>query len=62
MVAGIGGSSLPEMRATDRVPYFTSGIAYPDYSIFDSTIWAQGTKGVLYNGYFSNEWKLFLTL
>ena len=32
----VGGTGLAGCRLTDRLPYFTSGVAYPDCTIFDA--------------------------
>ncbi len=37
---------------------FTSGVGYPDYTLFDARILTSGDGGVLATGYFDAEWKL----
>ena len=33
---GIGGTDLKAMRRTDRLPIFTSGVSYPDWTLIDA--------------------------
>ena len=58
MVAAIGATGMTGMRLTDRLPYFVSGVAYPDWCVFDPTILERGTEGVRAAGYFGNDWGL----
>ncbi|MBA4190617.1 MAG: alpha/beta hydrolase [Planctomycetaceae bacterium] len=51
MVAAIAGTGTTGLRATDRLPYFASGVGYPDWTVFD-------TSGVVGTGYFGNDWKI----
>jgi len=51
MVAAIAGTGSSGLRATGRLPYFASGVGYPDWTLFDS-------KGVVGSGYFGNDWKI----
>lgn len=51
MVAAVAGTGPAGLRATDRLPAFTSGVAYPDWTIFDP-------KGVRAAGFFGNDWGL----
>ncbi len=51
MVAAIAGTGLTGLRATDRLPYFASGVGYPDWTVFDA-------KGIQGAGYFGSDWKL----
>lgn len=58
LVAGIGGPGLAGMRLTDRLPIFTSGTAYPDWTIIGADAAQQGTKGVIGAGFFGANWEL----
>jgi len=58
LVAAVGGTDIVGMRATDRLPYFTSGAAFPDWVVFDARAVEQGASAVLKAGYFDPEWKL----
>jgi hypothetical protein len=51
MVAAITGSGPIGMHLTDRLPYFASGVGYPDWVVWDP-------KGVIGSGYFGNDWKI----
>lgn len=51
MVAVIGGTSITGMRATDRLPIFAAGVAYPDWTVFKPTVWTEGTSGVVGAGF-----------
>jgi len=53
-VAVFGG--LPTSRAAGRLSYFTSGIAFPDWTILSTEVLVRGTKGVEAAGYFGNDW------
>ncbi|MBY0313424.1 MAG: S9 family peptidase [Phycisphaerales bacterium] len=46
LVALIGGTGLKGMRATDRLPYFLSGVGIPDMVAMKSTIWTEGPPAV----------------
>ncbi|HWD42017.1 MAG TPA: prolyl oligopeptidase family serine peptidase [Fimbriimonas sp.] len=54
LVAVVGGTGLAGMRETDRLPLISSGVAYPDWIVFDpaspGSIWA--------DGFFGNDWSL----
>lgn len=51
MIAGIGGTSLKGMRTTDRLPYFSAGIAYPDWTLIGPNAPTDGTAGVYGAGF-----------
>lgn len=53
----VGGTSLSGCRATDRLPYFVSGVAYPDYTIVTPAIYEQGIDAVLDAGFFDGAWR-----
>ncbi|MCE9563491.1 MAG: prolyl oligopeptidase family serine peptidase [Planctomycetes bacterium] len=50
MVGAVAGTGMLGLRATERLPYFASGIGYPDWTVFDA-------RGVVGAGYFGNDWK-----
>ncbi len=58
LVAVISGTGLAGMRSTDRLPYFVSGVHYPDWVVFGPSVWSEGTDGVTSAGFFSNAWQL----
>src|SRR5207253_389914 len=42
LVGAVAGSSLAGMRLTERLPYFTSGVGYPDWLVLDAESLARG--------------------
>ena len=53
----VGGTTLAGCRATDRLPYFVSGVAYPDYTVLTPAVYLQGIDAVLDAGYFDGAWR-----
>jgi hypothetical protein len=51
MVGVIAGTGLVGLHSTERLPYFASGVGYPDWVVFDA-------RGVVGAGHFGNNWKL----
>ncbi len=58
LIGAIGGTGLPGLRLTERVPYFTSGTPYPDWCVFGPKMLTEGMSGVLEAGFFDNRWGL----
>ncbi len=54
----VGGTGVKGLRATDRLPYFVSGIAYPDWIVFSADVWRRGDAAVLGAGLFGIDWSL----
>lgn len=54
----VGGTSLRAMRATDRMPYFLSGVGFPDVTVLDADIWSRGMNGVAGVGFFGYDWSV----
>jgi dienelactone hydrolase len=54
MVVAIVGTGLPGMRLTDRIPYFTSGVAFPDLTILGVESLADGA--IRAAGFFGIDW------
>ena len=44
------------MRLTDRLPYFVSGVAYPDCTVLSTDVLISGNAGVRAAGFFGNDW------
>lgn len=57
-VAAVTGTAAHGMRLTHRLPYFVSGVAYPDYFIFRSDALLDGLSGVEAAGFFDTDWSL----
>jgi len=55
-VAAIGGTHLPAMRATDRLPIFSSGTGYPDVLVIAPDYLQKGVAAVKWTGYFGHDW------
>ncbi|MEE8469234.1 MAG: prolyl oligopeptidase family serine peptidase, partial [Planctomycetota bacterium] len=55
-VAVVGGTGLAGCRTTDHLPYFVSGVAYPDWTVFGVDFLTEGLEGVRGAGYFSGDW------
>ena len=58
LIAIVGGTGIVGMRSTDTMPYFVSGVHYPDLFVYDSRIHTIGSKAVRVAGYFGNDWSV----
>jgi dienelactone hydrolase len=52
-VAAIAGSGTEGFRLTERLPYFVSGVGFPDWMLETDATLRKGMAGVLGAGYFS---------
>jgi predicted esterase len=52
----VAGSGLRGLRLTDRLPYFTSGVAYPDCVVMNEETLTAGPSGILAAGFFGGDW------
>ena len=57
-VGVVGGSGIVGMKAATPGRYFISGVAYPDFLLFDADSLTKGTKAVRAAGYFGDDWSL----
>lgn len=55
-VGVVGGSGVVGMRMIDRLPYFVSGVGYPDCIVISSEILNKSSVGVLSAGFFGLDW------
>jgi dienelactone hydrolase len=55
-VGVVAGSGLAGLRLTDRLPYFTSGVAYPDCVIVDAKRLSDNSSAFVAAGYFGGDW------
>ena len=55
-VGVVAGSGLVGMRLTERLPYFISGVAYPDCLLLSANRSAAGSAGLIAAGYFGPDW------
>jgi poly(3-hydroxybutyrate) depolymerase len=57
-VGVVSGSGPAGMRLTDRLPYFVSGVAYPDCTVIGPEMLAEGSAGVRAAGFFGLDWSV----
>jgi predicted esterase len=57
-VGVVSGSGLIGMRLTDRIPYFVSGVEYPDYLVINPDTLINGVSGVRLAGFFGPDWTI----
>jgi pimeloyl-ACP methyl ester carboxylesterase len=57
-VGVVSGSGLPGMRLTERMPYFVSGVAFPDCLLVGAETLTKGVDGVRMAGFFGNDWSV----
>ena len=58
LVGAVAGSGLAGMRLTERLPYFLSGVAYPDWIVLGPDVRTDGTGGIRAAGFFGNDWSV----
>ncbi|MBK8978032.1 MAG: alpha/beta fold hydrolase [Planctomycetes bacterium] len=54
----VGGTGIVGMRATDLLPLFVSGVAWPDWTVARASTWVDGIAGVAAAGFFAADWSL----
>src|SRR5262249_5347868 len=54
-VAGVSGSGLIGLRLTERLPYFTSGVAYPDLIVLRAPLSGASSPAPVAAGYFGAD-------
>jgi hypothetical protein len=57
-IGAIGGTDLLAMRATNRIPIFSSGTNYPDLLIATPDFLQKGTAAIRRVGFFGNDWSI----
>jgi len=57
-VGVITGTGIEGLKSTTPNRYFVSGSGFPDFMIFNSSMFREGIEGIVGAGYFDNEWKL----
>jgi dienelactone hydrolase len=55
-VAAVSGSGLTGLRLTERLPYFTSGVAYPDCFVLRAAALGESGPAPIAAGYFGADW------
>lgn len=58
LVGAIGGTTLPAMRSTDRLPVFLAGTAYPDVVVTGPDFLEKGPAAVKWTGFFGHDWSV----
>ena len=54
----VAGTGLKGLKATNRQPYFVSGVGYPDLLILGGDALSKGLAGIKAAGYFGNDWSV----
>jgi hypothetical protein len=58
LVGVVGGTGPVGMRLTDRMPYFVSGVEYPDLMVLGPESLERGSEGVRAAGFFGQDWRV----
>jgi dienelactone hydrolase len=58
LVGVVGGTGPVGMRLTDRMPYFVSGVEYPDLLVLGPEALVRGSQGVRAAGFFGPDWRV----
>jgi hypothetical protein len=58
MAAFLGVTGPKSMRIAERMPFGSSGVAYPDYVVVSADAFAKGNGAICAAGYFDNDWSL----
>jgi pimeloyl-ACP methyl ester carboxylesterase len=57
-VGVVTGTGVVGMRLTDRLPYFLSGVGFPDCLVFGPEALTRGSAGVRAAGFFGLDWSV----
>ena len=57
-VGVVAGTGVTGMRLTERLPYFVSGVAYPDFIVLGPDVLTAGTAGIRAAGFFGTDWSV----
>jgi hypothetical protein len=58
-LVGVIASTGPAGQSVlERLPYFVSGVHFPDWTVVSADMLTKGVEGVRAAGYFGNDWKL----
>jgi poly(3-hydroxybutyrate) depolymerase len=57
LVGIVAGSGLAGMQLTNRLRWYVSGIAYPDFMILEPKVLSEGTAGIRACGFFGLDWR-----
>jgi pimeloyl-ACP methyl ester carboxylesterase len=56
LVGVVAGTGVAGMRLAERLPYFLSGVAYPDCIVLGPEVLTSGTAGIRVAGFFGVDW------
>lgn len=57
-VGVVSGTGLTGLRLTERVPYFLSGVSFPDCTVFGPDALTSGADGARAAGFFGEDWSV----
>lgn len=57
-VGVVAGTGLSGMRLANRVPYFVSGVAFPDCTVLRADTLSRGAAGIRATGFFGHDWRI----
>jgi hypothetical protein len=55
-VGVVGGSGPAGLRLTEQLPYFVSGVAYPDCLLLNADALGRGVSSPIAAGFFGDDW------
>ncbi len=58
LIGVVTGTNVIGMRSTDRLPYFVSGVSYPDLFVITPEVLVRGSDAVIVTGFFGLDWSL----
>jgi dienelactone hydrolase len=58
LVGAVAGTGVVGLRLTERLPYFVSGVAYPDCIVLGPEVLRRGTAGIRVAGFFGLDWSV----
>jgi hypothetical protein len=57
LVAAVAPTGMRGAKLADRLPYFVSGVAYPDWTVLGADSLRTGIQGIRGAGFFDHEWR-----
>ncbi|MGE3167025.1 MAG: prolyl oligopeptidase family serine peptidase [Planctomycetota bacterium] len=57
LVGAVTGTGIVGFRLTDQLPYFVSGVGFPDWIVIGPEMLEQGARGVLGAGFLDENWR-----
>ncbi|MEW6161110.1 MAG: prolyl oligopeptidase family serine peptidase [Verrucomicrobiota bacterium] len=56
LIGAVSGSGIAGLKLTDRLPYFISGVGYPDCVVIGPDMLENGSAGIRAAGFFGQDW------